>query len=299
MRVLVTWATTHGATAEIGGWIADTLRSRGYDAVAAPCETAPDPGGFDAVVVGGALYANRWPAPARRFVRRHVRALRRVPVWFFSSGPLDDSAATGDLAATTEVAVLAERVGALGHATFGGRLAPDVRGFPARAIAREHAGDWRDPARVRRWADSVADALPAARPGPALDHPAASPVRLLGHGLVAWGASAGLLTALLFTAGKVAALAIHGVAAPAIYGAVAWRYFGARGARPPLVTALAWTGLALALNLVVALDVLGSFVLWRSMVAHWLPLALAFLVTWTVGGLRATMPWPTAAERPG
>lgn len=59
-----------------------------------------------------------------------------------------------------------ERVGAIGHATFGGRLAPDARGFPAAARAKRLAGDWRNESRIREWAREVARRLPFARPGP-------------------------------------------------------------------------------------------------------------------------------------
>jgi menaquinone-dependent protoporphyrinogen oxidase len=56
---------------------------------------------FDAVIVGSALYSNRWTGRAVRYVNHHVNQLRRVPVWFFSSGPLDDSADREDIAATS------------------------------------------------------------------------------------------------------------------------------------------------------------------------------------------------------
>ena len=39
---------------------------------------------------------------------------------------------------------------------FGGRLEPDATGFPARAMAKTTAGDWRDRASVRHWAAGVA-----------------------------------------------------------------------------------------------------------------------------------------------
>jgi len=41
---------------------------------------------YDAVVVAGALYMNRWHRHARRFVRGHTPALRGRPVWLVSSG---------------------------------------------------------------------------------------------------------------------------------------------------------------------------------------------------------------------
>jgi hypothetical protein len=58
-----------------------------------------------------------------------------------------------------------DRVGARGHVTFGGRLLSDARGFPAGAMAKKKAGDWRDPARVRSWATAVAAELQGAQTG--------------------------------------------------------------------------------------------------------------------------------------
>ena len=109
------------------------------------------------------LYANRWASGARRFARRHARALSTRPVWLFSSGPLDDSADQRDIAPVPGVAKLADRVGARGHATFGGSLRPDARGLVARAMARKLAGDYRNRAQIHDWARSVAADIAAAR----------------------------------------------------------------------------------------------------------------------------------------
>src|SRR6478735_4803605 len=38
-------------------------------------------------------------------------------------------------------------------------LSRNVTGFPASALAKTHAGDWRDEAHIRRWAESVVIAL--------------------------------------------------------------------------------------------------------------------------------------------
>jgi menaquinone-dependent protoporphyrinogen oxidase len=76
-------------------------------------------------------------------------------VWLFSSGPLNGSAAEA-IPPVPQVRELLERIGARGHVTFGGRLAADAKGFPASAMARANAGDWRDPAQIRGWAAEVA-----------------------------------------------------------------------------------------------------------------------------------------------
>lgn len=90
--VLVTYGTTNGSTAEIAEAVADVLRKAGLTVEALPARSVTSVARYDAVVVGGGLYAGRWHKDARRFVRRHRALLAERPVWFFSSGPLDASA---------------------------------------------------------------------------------------------------------------------------------------------------------------------------------------------------------------
>jgi menaquinone-dependent protoporphyrinogen oxidase len=57
------------------------------------------------------------------------------------------------------------------HVTFGGRMTTEAHtwlGFVARRLAREgHAGDFRNPERVRAWARTVATEILALPAGPA------------------------------------------------------------------------------------------------------------------------------------
>ena len=155
MRVLIAFGSKRGGTAGLADMIGDALRAAGCETVVSPATGTYDLTEFDAVIVASALYANRWHRDARRFVRRNTAALCRLPVWLVSSGPLDDSAEQRDIPPTTQVAKLANRIGARGHVTFGGRLSPDARGFPASAMAKTHAGDWRDETHIQRWVDSL------------------------------------------------------------------------------------------------------------------------------------------------
>jgi menaquinone-dependent protoporphyrinogen oxidase len=159
MQILVAFGSKRHGTAGLATMIGDVLRDLGHDARVAPAKEVRDLDGVDAVIVAGALYSNRWHRDARRFVKRNREALQRLPVWLVSSGPLDDSAAQREIPPTSQVKKLADDVGARGHVTFGGRLARDAKGFPASAMAKRKAGDWRDPAHVRRWAATVAGEL--------------------------------------------------------------------------------------------------------------------------------------------
>jgi menaquinone-dependent protoporphyrinogen oxidase len=293
MRVLITWGTKLGGTEGIARIIQEILQHEGFDVVIAPASDVRDASTYDAAIVGGALYANRWHRDARQFVARNVAALRRIPVWLFSSGPLDDSADRQDIPPTAQVLALMERIGARGHATFGGRLPADAKGFPAGAMAKTHSGDWRNPDRIRAWAADLAHALPDARPGIAIDPPARSLRRLAAHGIAGWAVCAAVMGGLLQVASTGVAIALHAIAAPLIFIAIAVHYFRARGARDPLSTALAWTAIVAILDAgVVAGVVLRSFAMFTSVAGTWLPFLLIFMATWITGFLMSTMPWP-------
>jgi menaquinone-dependent protoporphyrinogen oxidase len=165
-RILVTAGSAHGATSEISAWIGDTLRGYGFDTEVCEPRTVTSVRRFDAVVLGGALYAGRWHKDARQFARRHGRDLRTRPVWLFSSGPLDHTAEATDIPPVRGVARIMHRLGARGHATFGGSIAGN-HGFMARSMAQKmDEADFRDLAQVRAWAGAIAhdlatDPLPA------------------------------------------------------------------------------------------------------------------------------------------
>ena len=155
MSVLVTYGSKGGGTKGLAEMVATGLREEALQVDLVPPNRVKRLDEYEAVVVGGALYASRWHPAAKRFVKRHTGELRERPVFFFSAGPLDDSATKKDIPPVKGVQALMERVGARGHMTFGGRLSPDAKGFPARAMANR-AGDWRDPAQVLAWVRSIA-----------------------------------------------------------------------------------------------------------------------------------------------
>lgn len=230
------------------------------------------------MIVGGALYGNRWPRKLRGFVNRHVKQLRNVPVWFFSSGPLDDSADHETIPATTQVAVLAERVGAKAHVTLGGRLKRDASGFPASAMAKTKSGDWRNPGRIRAWASKLAIEIPKATPGKPMEHPARSFSRLITHAVVAWVACAATMIALLKLTNLMTAVIVHAIAAPLFFVAIGWHYFRARGAREAVPTAIVWTAIVVLLDLIVVAGAAQhGLEIFKSVIGIWLPFGLIFM----------------------
>jgi menaquinone-dependent protoporphyrinogen oxidase len=59
MRVLITAATRHDATREIAEAIGAGLSERGIDAETRPIDEVTDLAGYDAVVLGSAVYMGR------------------------------------------------------------------------------------------------------------------------------------------------------------------------------------------------------------------------------------------------
>ena len=155
--VLVVYGTTNGSTAGIAEAVVDTLRKGGLTARALPARSITSVAPYDAVVVGGGLYAGRWHKDARRFVRRHRAELTRRPVWFFSSGPLDSSAADRDIPPVRGVRRTMDRLDAQGHITFGGCLREGAKGRIAKMIISSgKGGDFRDFGVIEEWAKGIA-----------------------------------------------------------------------------------------------------------------------------------------------
>ncbi|MFD6356144.1 flavodoxin domain-containing protein [Nocardia tengchongensis] len=156
--VLVAYGSKRGGTAEIAEWIGESLRAAHIPAEVRPAREVRSLDGFGAVVLGGALYTGRWHRDARRFARRFGRPLRERPVWVFASGPLDDSTdagADGNAFGAKSIHKYAARLDARATALFGGRLESTARGFPASAMAKNSAGDFRNRDRIDAWAKDI------------------------------------------------------------------------------------------------------------------------------------------------
>ncbi|MGW7263283.1 flavodoxin domain-containing protein [Streptomyces sp. NPDC054842] len=159
-KVLVTYGSTNGSTKEIAEKVADVLRTAGITAEVLPARSVTDVDAYEAVLVGGALYAGRWHKDARRFTRRHSGALAQRPVWFFSSGPLDSTASQRDIPPVPGVKKAMVRLDVRQHVTFGGCLTEGAHGRIARMILRNgKGGDFRDFAAIENWAQGVAKEL--------------------------------------------------------------------------------------------------------------------------------------------
>lgn len=160
MRILISVASKHGATADIGRTVADVLTRYGNEARVFAPQDVESIDAFDAVVLGSAVYAGRWMADARDLVERCRPEFAEHPVWLFSSGPIGDPPKPEE--DPVDIAPIMEATGARGHVVFAGKLDRKVLSFGERAIVtafRAPEGDFRDWDEIRNWATGIAEEL--------------------------------------------------------------------------------------------------------------------------------------------
>ncbi|NJN93868.1 MAG: hypothetical protein HC875_07145 [Anaerolineales bacterium] len=71
MKVLVTYASKYGSTAEIAEVIGKELTKREYEVEVKPIAKAGSLDEYDGFVIGSALYAGGWLKEAAKFLRSH------------------------------------------------------------------------------------------------------------------------------------------------------------------------------------------------------------------------------------
>ncbi|MEP6979439.1 MAG: flavodoxin domain-containing protein [Nakamurella sp.] len=163
--VLVAYATKMGGTKDIATAIGAQLAGTGLNVTVRDANDVKALDGYDAVVIGSALYTGRWRGEAVAVLARQAEKGAATPVWLFQSGPCGGP--VPDVTpAPKRVQQLAAAVGAAAPTTFGGRLEPaTARGFVARRMAKGRlAGDFRDFDAIRAWADDIAATLAVPTP---------------------------------------------------------------------------------------------------------------------------------------
>ena len=172
MSILVLYASKHGATQGIAERIAVTLTASGQRVQVHSVQDAGALDGYDAFVIGSAVYMGHWLKPAASFVANRRELLAAHPVWLFSSGPLGTEPTDSegrDLREASEPKETAELLAAIHarqHRGFFGALDPDALTLPERALRRlpaaraiMPAGDFRDWAEIEQWAKDIAQQL--------------------------------------------------------------------------------------------------------------------------------------------
>ncbi len=171
MKILIAVASKYGATEEIAQRIAQRLAANGHETRVLDANSATV-SGYDAFVIGSAVYMGHWMRDAMAFVHRSRDHLVHQPVWLFSSGPLGNETMTREAedplkaAKPQELPELTEALLPRRHRVFFGALDPKKLSFRDRMLRMLPSGrrmlpegDFRDWGDIDSWATEIARGL--------------------------------------------------------------------------------------------------------------------------------------------
>lgn len=164
-KILVAYATRHGATAEIADKIGRALREAGLQTDVLEVRRVGDLAPYRAVVLGSAVYVGQWRKEAAAFLRANEGVLAGRPLWLFSSGPTgpgDPLQLLQGWRLPEALRPVAERLHPRDIAVFGGALDVQKLGPVEKLLIRmvkAPFGDFRDWAAITAWAQAIAAAL--------------------------------------------------------------------------------------------------------------------------------------------
>ena len=178
VKVLVAYASKYGSTKGIADFIGERLRQDGVVVDVKDVEEVRSLAGYDAFVIGSALYMFHWMKEAKQFVSKNRAVLANHPVWLFSSGPVGTQPkdAKGrdllenEVSGPKELDELRAQVNPRDHRIFfgaleGARLTGTVGFWYKVAMKSKSAreampeGDFRDWKLIEAWTEGIAVAL--------------------------------------------------------------------------------------------------------------------------------------------
>ena len=162
-RILVAYASEFGATSTIAAVIGEVLRAGGSTVDVRTIVDVGNLSGYNAVVLGSAIYNGEWLPEAVHFVHFHEPALRRIPVAFFAVSMTMREDTPEHRRIVLEylepVRTAAPHLEPVSIGLFAGRMdyhkLPLLERLRFWLRARLPAGDYRDWAAIRAWAAEV------------------------------------------------------------------------------------------------------------------------------------------------
>ena len=165
IRVLVAYATKHGATEEIAQRIGEVLGRAGLDADVLPAGSVGDLAPYAGVVLGSAVYVGAWRKEAAAFLKDNESTLAQLPMWIFSSGPTGEGEPeelVNGWLLPDALQDIVERIAPRDIILFHGKVVPEELGLSERLMVKmvkAPAGDFRDWDAIAAWAKGIADTL--------------------------------------------------------------------------------------------------------------------------------------------
>lgn len=164
-KVLVTYATAAGSTGGVAELIGKTLAESGVTVDVCPVQSVLQLDSYDAVVLGSPVHGGKWLPEAVAFLQANQHRLNEVPTAFFLVGLMVNKKDEGGRNLVDQF-LEAERalVKPVAEGRFVGAMFtkanPGLEGFGMRFFIAYcglgfRGGDFRDPAAIRAWVESV------------------------------------------------------------------------------------------------------------------------------------------------
>ncbi len=164
-KVLIAYASKHGATCEIAERIGAALRQAGFEVDGLPVGQARNLKAYQAAILGSAVYMGSWQKEFVQFLKAHQQDLAGLPVWLFSSGPTgegDPLELVKGWRVPTAQQALVDSIRPREITIFHGSLEAKKLNFLERWIIQRvnaKVGDFRDWKAIAAWADSITETL--------------------------------------------------------------------------------------------------------------------------------------------
>ncbi len=167
--ILVTYASSYGATAEIAEKIGTVLRQAGLQADVISVNNIQDIEQYQAVILGSAVYVGSWLKEAVAFLKANEKILADRWVWLFSSGPTGEGNPVELLNGwrlPSALQLVADRIRPRDIAVFHGYINPDklnfVQKWVIKNMVKKPFGDFRDWDAIVNWTNTLATSLQGA-----------------------------------------------------------------------------------------------------------------------------------------
>jgi menaquinone-dependent protoporphyrinogen oxidase len=158
-RILVTYATRAGSTAEIAAAIGKSLSERGFTVDVKPVKDKPSLNGYQAVIMGSAIRMGNWLPEALDFVNANQSTLKALPVALYTVHMLntgdDETSRNARLAYLNNVRSL---LNSAEEVYFTGKMDFSRLSFLDRFIAnmvKAVESDQRDWEKIKQWSNTI------------------------------------------------------------------------------------------------------------------------------------------------
>ena len=162
-KILVTYATRAGSTAEVAASVAEVLSATGATVDVKPVTAVHEVKGYDAVVVGSAIRMGHWLPEAVEFVKANRESLSHIPTaYFLVSGFLQEDTPEMRRRVLAYLDPVRKILEPTSIGLFAGKIDYSRMDWQDRTIAEaisSSEADWRNWEAIRAWAHELQTSL--------------------------------------------------------------------------------------------------------------------------------------------